>query len=58
MAWTEYKGYHIIYHEENGKIVVTTANYHGIECTYGQTFDSLTELKNFIDNGGWSVGKK
>ena len=57
MPWIQYKGYQITYHEENGKIVVTTANYDGIQCTYGKTFDSMSDLKNFIDSGGWDVGK-
>lgn len=56
MPWVEYKGYHIIYDEEDGKIVVKTANYRGIQCSRGQTFDSISDMKDYIDSGGWSVG--
>lgn len=58
MPWMEYKGYQIIYEENNGKVIVKTANYKGIQCTYGKTFDSMNDLKKYIDNGGWAAGSK
>ena len=56
MPWMQYNGYQIVYEEENGKIIVKTANYCGIQCTYGDTFDSIEDLKEYIDNGGWGAG--
>ena len=51
-----YKGYQITYEEVNGKIVVSRAYYHGIQCSYGGVFDSMQDLKDYIDNGGWGAG--
>lgn len=54
--WTQYKGYQITYEIEDGKVVVQTANYNGIQCSYKQIFDSMSDLYEYIDNGGWGVG--
>jgi hypothetical protein len=56
--YTEYKGYKILFEEKEGKIIVITANYCGIQCSYGEVFDSKEELKAFIDNGGWSCNQR
>jgi hypothetical protein len=52
--WIQYKGFQITYHEENEKIIVDSAYYNKIQCSYKTTFSSMKELKEFIDNGGWS----
>jgi hypothetical protein len=52
--WIQYKGFQITYHEENEKIIVDRAYYNKIQCSYKTTFSSMKELKEFIDNGGWS----
>ena len=51
-----YNGYQITYEEILGKIYVSRAFYKGIQCSYNAVFDSMQDLKDFIDNGGWSVG--
>lgn len=56
MKCTNYNGYQITYTEERGKIVVLSAYYCGIQCSYRHEFDSMQDLKNYVDNGGWSVG--
>ena len=55
--YLSYKGYAVIYEEENGKIIVKTANYGGIQCSYGGVFESVEALKQYIDDGGWGVGR-
>lgn len=51
-----YKDYMINYDEIGGKIHVNSAHYCGIQCSYGKVFDSIDDLKRFIDNGGWGLG--
>ena len=50
---TIYNGYQISYEERDGKVIVSSAYYCGIQCSYGHVFDSWADLKRYVDNGGW-----
>ena len=53
-----YKQYFVIYEDKDGKIEVTnaTANYN-FTCFNGRKeFDSISDVKRYIDEGHWDVG--
>ena len=60
MPGIQYKRYFVQYEEKDGKIVVSSAVADGnFICSYGgQSFDSVEDLKKYIDSGAWDVGKK
>lgn len=53
-----YNGYKFSYEVlENGKIKVSSAFCGNFQCSYGREFNSMDDLKRFIDGGGWSLKK-
>lgn len=54
-----YNGYQFNYEVlPNGKIKVSSAFRGNFQCSYEKVFDSMEDLKKFIDNGGWSLNNK
>lgn len=53
-----YKQYFVIYEEKGGKIEIHKATANGnFICFDGRKlFDSIADLKNYIDEGHWDVG--
>ena len=50
-----YKGYIAHYEIKNGKIIVSSVFYGSQEHDCEHTFDSIGELRRFIDIGGWKA---
>ena len=53
-----YKQYLVVYEEKDGKIEVNraTANYN-FNCFVGKKlFDSIADVKAYIDEGHWDIG--
>ena len=58
MASFRYKNYFVQYEVKDGKVVLSSAVADGnFICSYGgKTFDSVEDLKKYIDSGVWDVG--
>lgn len=53
-----YNGYQFTYEIlPDGRVKVSSAFRGNFQCSYGKEFESMDDLKRFIDSGGWGLKK-